>query len=68
MAGMFRSCTVLNSTANVGEWNTEHVTDMNALFRSATAFNQPVGTWKTGEVTNMSNMFFLAQAFNQPRR
>jgi surface protein len=66
MAAMFSSCTVLNGPANIGEWNTAQVTDMNALFDNARAFNQPIGTWKTGEVTDMSNMFFLAQAFNQP--
>jgi trimeric autotransporter adhesin len=66
MAGMFRSCTVLNGPANIGEWNTAQVTDMSALFRNAAAFNQPVGTWETGEVTDMNRMFFLAQAFNQP--
>ena len=66
MAAMFNSCMVLNGPANIGEWNTAQVTDMNALFDNARAFNQPIGTWKTGEVTDMSNMFFLAQAFNQP--
>ncbi len=66
MAGMFTSCTVLNGPANISEWNTAHVTDMNALFDNARAFNQPLGTWETGEVTNMSNMFFQARAFNQP--
>jgi surface protein len=39
---------------------------MNGMFRSASAFNQPIGEWATGSVTDMSGMFESASAFNQP--
>ena len=42
------------------------VTNMSSMFRSTTAFNQPLGTWDTSNVTNMSSMFMSATAFNQP--
>mmetsp|Transcript_12002 Transcript_12002/g.29092 ORF Transcript_12002/g.29092 Transcript_12002/m.29092 type:complete len:95 (-) Transcript_12002:13-297(-) len=41
------------------------VTDMNAVFRGATAFNQPLADWNTGAVTNLDAMFNLADNFNQ---
>lgn len=66
MASMFNSCTLLNGPANIGNWNTANVTDMNSMFRSASVFNQAVGTWNTAKVTDMGSMFFLAIAFNQP--
>ena len=36
------------------------------MFRSASAFNQPIGTWNVGAITDMSGMFYFASAFNQP--
>ena len=35
------------------------------MFRSASAFNQPIGDWVTGSVTDMSGMFRSATAFNE---
>ena len=39
---------------------------MNGMFRSASAFNEPIGDWATGSVADMSGMFESASAFNQP--
>jgi gliding motility-associated-like protein len=65
MSGMFRFCTTLNSPANIGSWNTSTVTDMSALFSSASAFNQNISSWNTNAATNMSGLFSDAAAFNQ---
>ena len=40
------------------------VTDMSAMFASATAFNGDVSGWDTGLVSDMSDMFFEASSFN----
>ena len=45
---------------------TTHVTNMELMFFSADAFNQPIGNWDVSNVTNMDNMFMRADAFNQP--
>ncbi|ACT91771.1 BspA family leucine-rich repeat surface protein [Dyadobacter fermentans] len=66
MYRMFRGCSLLNGPANIGEWNTQNVTNMGAVFCEATAFNQPIGTWNTANATNLAGMFILARAFNQP--
>jgi surface protein len=41
------------------------VKNMNAMFESATAFNQNISTWDTAPVTDMSGIFDGATAFNQ---
>jgi len=42
------------------------VTDMYNMFKSATAFNQPIDSWDVSNVTNMISMFYQATTFNQP--
>jgi surface protein len=39
---------------------------MEAMFASATSFNQPLNSWNVSAVTNMVSMFDSATAFNQP--
>ena len=63
---MFRGCYALNSPNNIGTWNMSTVTNMQGMFRDASAFNKSINNWTVGNVTNMSQMFFNAAAFNQP--
>lgn len=60
----FQSCTNFNGA--IGNWNTEFVTRMAAMFRFATSFNKPIGNWVVSSVTDMSSIFNGATSFNQP--
>ena len=60
----FQGANNLNDS-NINSWNTSNVTDMDAMFASASIFNSNIGSWDTSNVTNMNNMFNSAFAFNQ---
>ncbi|MEZ0005649.1 surface protein [Flavobacterium sp. 28YEA47A] len=62
---MFAGCSVLNSPANIGNWNTSNITNMSQMFSRTYLFNQNIGNWNTGNVTNMSEMFNSSSVFNQ---
>jgi len=51
--------------ADITNWDTSRVTNMFAMFDSASAFNQDIGGWNTAQVTNMQGMFHFASVFNQ---
>jgi surface protein len=65
MSQMFMYCSALDGPANIGNWDTTSVTNMNNMFNWASAFNQNIGNWNTSSVTNMASMFSKATAFNQ---
>ena len=50
--------------ADISNWDTSQVTNMNSMFQGASAFNQDIGSWNTEKVTNMGFMFDSASAFN----
>ena len=47
-------------------WDVSNVEDMDSMFASAYAFNQPLNSWDVSKVNNMSGMFYFAEGFNQP--
>ena len=63
---MFTSCFNLGSEGDMNSWDTSSVTNMSYMFRSATAFNQPIGDWDVGNVTNMYEMFRNDDYTNTP--
>jgi surface protein len=64
MNSAFYGCSNLAGQASDAP-NLSHVTNMYAMFRAASAFNQDIGTWDIANVTNISFMFRSASAFNQ---
>jgi surface protein len=71
MQQMFTGATNFNnggttgSSSNPLNFNTLNVTNMQQMFSSVTAFNQPIGSWNTSKVTNMQQLFNSATNFNQ---
>ena len=53
------------TTSNAQTTCISDVTDMSAMFESATSFNGDIGSWDVSSVTDMSGMFYNATAFNQ---
>ena len=62
---LFNENTNLNDP-DIVSWNVSSVTDMNEMFMSADAFNQPIGDWYTSSVTDFESMFYFATSFDQP--
>ena len=65
MGRMFQGCSEVTNIADINDWNTSGVTDMNSIFRGATKFNANIGEWDTSKVIDMHNMFYDAPSFNQ---
>ena len=62
MNSMFRDTPVFN--ADLGDWDTQQVTDMAYMFYNATAYNHGMSGWRTSKVTDMTSMFEGATSFN----
>ena len=63
--GMFNECFSLVGNSSFNEWDVSAVTDMGAMFRFTTDFNQNIENWNVGNVVNMGGMFSSARSFNQ---
>ena len=61
---MFHGATAMSSPT-LSSWEVGHVTDMHAMFFSASAFNQPLSDWNVSNVTTMVRMFSDARSFNR---
>jgi len=55
---------IIDKYGIIDDWNTSKVTNMNAMFYEASAFNQDISGWDVSKVTNMNAMFYNASAFN----
>ena len=49
---------------NISSWDVSKVTNMQAMFALADAFDQDLSSWNVSQVTNMERMFVIADAFN----
>ena len=56
----------LPNLTKVPDFLPSNITNMSAMFASATSFNQPLNNWDVSNVTNMSLMFANTPSFNQP--
>jgi len=61
-ADRFNNGETTNTGSNPLTWNTQSVTNMNAMFFSG-VFNQDIGSWDVSNVTNMSLMFKFTKKF-----
>lgn len=61
--GMFNSCDSINDT-NIGDWNTENITNMAEVFANCFKFNVNLNNWNTSKVLDMNSMFLGAVLFN----
>jgi surface protein len=64
---MFNAATIFTNggSSSINNWDTSSCTTIEEMFRSASAFNQPIGNWDMSKVTNMRSVF-RETPFNQP--
>ncbi|KAF3978660.1 MAG: BspA family leucine-rich repeat surface protein, partial [Methylococcales symbiont of Iophon sp. n. MRB-2018] len=64
MSGAFYGASAMTMSASDSP-DLASVTNMDNMFRGASAFNQDISSWDVASVTNMGSMFRGASAFNQ---
>ena len=52
--------------ADLSNWDTSSVTDMEGTFYAAESFNCAIGAWDVRKVTSMKGMFYRCESFNNP--
>ena len=52
--------------ADLSNWDTSSVTDMEGTFYAAESFNSAIGAWDVSKVTSMDGMFYRCESFNNP--
>ena len=62
MALMFYEIPVFNQPIT---WNMSKVTNMDAMLKGCTSFNQDISSWNTSNILYMTSVFYDATAFNQ---
>lgn len=65
MQDAFKNCSSLTTVPSMNQWDISSVTNMFAMFRSASSFNQNIANWDISNVTSTGNMFRSAILFNQ---
>ncbi len=64
-ASAFRDCSSLTTVHSMNNWDMSDVTNMYALFRGDSLFNQNISNWNTSSVWTMALIFHSASSFNQ---
>ena len=64
MGYLFHGATSFN--IDVSKWltSTSKVTSLAGVFKTATAFNQPLTNWETSKITDLYETFYKANSFN----
>jgi len=57
---------LLPNLTKVPNFLPSNITNIEGMFASASAFNQPLNNWNVSNVTNVGGMFYNATSFNQP--
>jgi len=68
MSGLFFDYYALkfnDFNADLSNWDTSNVTNMNYMFYRAEGFNNDISRWNVSKVTDMAGMFSSSLAFNQ---
>ncbi|WP_422105445.1 BspA family leucine-rich repeat surface protein [Winogradskyella sp.] len=65
LSNMFANCNTLVGTSAFNNWDVSTITNMRAVFLSASIFDQDISNWNVSAVESMDFMFKFAENFNQ---